>query len=63
MAKFCEVCNKGTMSGNKVSHSHHTTRRSWAPNVQKIKVRVNGTVMSKSVCTRCIRSGKVEKAF
>ncbi|MBQ9625310.1 MAG: 50S ribosomal protein L28, partial [Clostridia bacterium] len=38
MAKACEICKKGTMSGNYVSHSHHNTRRTWAPNVQRIRV-------------------------
>lgn len=63
MAKYCEVCKKGTMSGNIVSHSHHNTRRSWAPNVQRVRVLENGTAVRKYVCTRCIRSGKIEKAF
>lgn len=63
MAKACEVCKKGTMSGNIVSHSHHNTKRSWAPNVQKIRVLADGTVVRKYVCTRCIRSGKVQKAL
>ena len=34
MGKFCEVCKKGTMSGNLVSHSNRKTKRSWAPNIQ-----------------------------
>ncbi len=63
MAKVCEVCKKGTMSGNIVSHSHHNTKRSWAPNLQKIRVLMDGKVVRKYVCTRCIRSGKVQKAL
>ena len=30
MGKFCEVCKKGVMSGNLVSHSNRKTKRSWA---------------------------------
>lgn len=64
MAKICEVCNKGTMSGNSVSHSHHNTKRSWIPNVQRIRVlEKSGSVVRKYVCTRCVRSGKVQKAI
>jgi len=63
MAKVCEVCKKGTMSGNIVSHSHHNTKRSWAPNVQRIRVLEDGIVARKYVCNRCIRSGKVQKAL
>ena len=42
MGKYCEVCNKGVMSGNKVSHSNRKTKRTWAPNIQTVHVLVNG---------------------
>lgn len=63
MSKFCEVCGKGTMSGNLVSHSNRKTRTSWAPNIQRKTIVVNGTPKRISVCTRCLRSmaaGKVQ---
>ena len=63
MGKYCEVCNKGVMSGNMVSHSNCKTKRSWAPNVQKVRVVVNGTPRRMNVCTRCLRSNKVERSF
>ena len=63
MAKFCELCGKGRMSGNRVSHSHRKTRRAWAPNTQKIKVLENGTAVSRNVCTRCMRTGKFTRVF
>ena len=63
MSKVCSVCGKGRMSGNLVSHSHRKTRRSWAPNVQKVKVVTdNGGIEAQYVCTRCLRSGKVNRA-
>ncbi len=61
MGKFCEVCGKGAMSGNLVSHSNRKTRRIWAPNVQRVNVIVNGTPKKMNVCTRCLRSGKVQR--
>jgi large subunit ribosomal protein L28 len=61
MAKYCEVCGKGVMSGNRISHSHRKSRRIWAPNVQRVRVVENGTPKRKYVCTRCLRSGKVER--
>ena len=61
MAK-CEVCNKSVTFGNNVSHSHIRTNRDMKPNVQKVKAVVNGSVKRINVCTRCIRSGKVERA-
>ena len=49
------------MSGNNVSHSKKATRTYWAPNTQKVRVVVDGTPKSMYVCTRCLRSGKVER--
>lgn len=63
MGKFCQVCEKGTMSGNNVSHSNRHTRRVWAPNTQRVRVTVNGAVRHMYVCTRCLRSGKVQRAM
>ena len=62
MAK-CEVCGKGVVYGNNVSHSNRKTRRTWAPNTQKVHVLVNGVSKRMSVCTRCLRSNKVERAL
>lgn len=51
------------MSGNAVSHSNRKTRHSWSPNVQKVKVNTEtGGVKEVYVCTRCLRSGKVDRA-
>jgi len=61
MSKKCEICGKGPMVGNNVSHAHNTTRRRWLPNLQKIRANINGRVRKVMVCTRCIRSGRVVK--
>ena len=61
MGKFCQVCQKGTISGNNVSHSNRKSRTKWAPNTQKVRVNDGGTPKSLYVCTRCLRSGKVER--
>ena len=63
MGKFCEVCAKGTMSGHNVSHSNRKTNRIWAPNVQRVRVVVDGTAKRMNVCTRCLRSGNVQRAL
>jgi large subunit ribosomal protein L28 len=63
MAKYCEVCGKGVVSGNRVSHSHRKSKRVWAPNVQRVRVLEGSTPMRKYVCTRCIRSGKIERSI
>ncbi len=63
MARHCEVCGKGMISGNKVSHSNRKTRRIWLPNVRTVRAVVNGTPQKVQVCTRCLRSGKVQRAI
>ncbi len=62
MSKKCEICGKGQVSGNNVSHSNRRTRRKWNANIQSVKVSENGTVSHINVCTRCLRSGKVTRA-
>lgn len=61
MSRECYVCHKHTISGNTVSHSNKHTKRKWKPNLQSVKIRENGTVKRVKVCTRCLRSGKVER--
>ena len=63
MSRRCEICDKGVISGRQFSHSHRHSNRTWAPNVQKFKAIVNGTPKTISVCTRCLRSGKVQRAL
>ena len=62
MAKVCEVCGKGRMSGNNVSHAHNKTRTTWQPNIQTVKAVVDGRTKKIKASTRCIRSGAVTKA-
>lgn len=62
MARMCEICGKKTVFGNNVSHAHNVTSRSWVPNLQRVRAVINGGVRRIRVCTRCIRSGKIQKA-
>ena len=61
MANFCEICGKGTMSGMNVSHSHKKKKKTWKPNIQRVRAVVDGEVKRVNVCTRCLRSGKVQR--
>jgi large subunit ribosomal protein L28 len=38
------------------------TRRRFNPNLQRVRVLIGGVTRRAYVCTRCLRSGKVEKA-
>jgi large subunit ribosomal protein L28 len=62
MAKHCEICGKIGAVGNNVSHANNKTKRRWEPNLQRVRAKVAGASTHLWVCTRCIRSGKVEKA-
>jgi len=61
MSRMCEICGKGTLYGNNVSHSKNRTSRTWYPNLIKVRTIENGTVRRIKVCARCLKSGKVEK--
>ena len=62
MARRCDICNKGVVAGVQYSHSHRQSKRTWAPNLKRVRAVVNGTPQRVNVCTRCLRSGKVERA-
>ena len=61
VAKACDVCGKTATYGNQISHAHNTSRRRWEPNLQSVRVLENGVPKRQRVCTRCLRSGKVQK--
>ena len=63
MSNLCEVCAKGARTGFNVSHSHLKTKRAWKPNIQRVRALVKGKVKRINVCTRCLRSGKVQRAI
>ena len=65
MAK-CEICEKSLSHGNKISiaRSHVSRRasRTWKPNLRTVKAIVNGETKRITVCAKCLRSGKVNRA-
>ncbi len=75
MSRVCEVCLKGTRAGNTIVrhglrkskggiglHTTGITARQFLPNLQRIRVYENGGYSRKTVCARCIKSGKVSKS-
>lgn len=62
MSDRCEVCGKGRLVGNRVSHSNRKTKRVQRANTQVLRALVDGRTQRLRVCTRCIRSGRVTKA-
>lgn len=62
MANRCDLCGKGTRSGNNVSHAKNRTKRTFKPNTQKVRAMINGTMRRIRVCTSCLKAGRVQKA-
>jgi large subunit ribosomal protein L28 len=61
MAKRCDICGKGPMAGNNVSHAMNKTKRRWLPNLQPVRIDAAGTHVTARVCTQCIRSNRVRR--
>ncbi len=62
MARVCEVCGKRPITGHNISHANNKTPRRWYPNLQRVRVVVNGVVRRIRVCAQCIKSNRVAKA-
>lgn len=63
MSIICECCGKKPIKAAKLSFSHKANVYRQSPNLQSVKVKLNGTVKRMKVCTSCIRAGKVTKVL
>ena len=61
MSIRCQLTGTGYLNGNNVSHAKNRTKRRWLPNLQKIKIKIDGVAKRVRVCTSCIKTGKIEK--
>lgn len=61
MSRICELTGKGRQIGHNVSHANNKTKRLWRPNLQLVHARIGGTARRILACTRCLRSGRVQK--
>lgn len=74
MAQVCDVCSKGPIKARKITRRGKSKReggiglnitgvhlRRQMANLQPIRAIVNGAPKRLLVCTRCLRSGKVQK--
>lgn len=62
MSQLCQICGKKPMTGNNVSHAHNVNKRRFNPNLQQVNAQVDGQKVRMTVCTKCIKAGKVTKA-
>ena len=63
MAKICAVCGKKPSFGHNRSHSMVATKRRFDPNLQRVRVILDGRATRAYVCTKCLKAGKVQKAL
>lgn len=61
MSRVCTICGKKPMTGHNVSHAHNLNKRRWLPNLQKIRVEIDGKTKKTYVCTQCIKGGAAKK--
>ncbi|EOH95486.1 50S ribosomal protein L28 [Enterococcus sp. 669A] len=61
MAKVCYFTGRKTSSGNNRSHAMNATKRTVKPNLQKVRVMIDGKPKKVWVSTRALKSGKVER--
>ena len=62
MARRCEMCGKGPLVGNNVSHANNKTKTRSLPNLRSVRAVVDGSVQHIRICSRCLKSGRVVKA-
>ena len=62
MSKKCDVCGKESLKAATLTFSHKQIVHRQMPNLQSVKVNVNGQTKRINVCTSCLRAGKVQKA-
>jgi len=75
MSRFCELTGKGPIKGSHIwrsgkakkkggigTHITATTKRRFLPNLQRVKVLVNGEVRYMRVAAKAIKKGLIVKA-
>ncbi|HUK65430.1 MAG TPA: 50S ribosomal protein L28 [Anaeromyxobacteraceae bacterium] len=62
MARRCELCGKGPLVGNNVSHANNKTKTRSLPNLRSVRAVQDGSVRHVRVCARCLKAGRVAKA-
>ena len=76
MSRVCQFCGKRVHVGNTIARrglakpkggiglkTTGVSRRRFKPNIQNVKAFLNGRMQRVRVCTRCIKSGKVNKGL
>ncbi len=75
MSNVCTICGKRQTVGGSITrrglakkkggigmHVVKNVKRTFMPNIQRVRVRTAGGAQRMKVCAACIRSGKIQKA-
>lgn len=75
MSKVCFICGKrpvvslsvartgSKLRSGKKRYITGKTKRRQLPNLQNMKLNINGTIKRVRICTSCLTSGKAQKAI
>ncbi|AQS52946.1 50S ribosomal protein L28 [Jeotgalibaca dankookensis] len=61
MSKVCYVTGRKTRTGNTRSHALNHSKRTFKPNLQKVRIMVDGAPKRVWVSARALKSGLVER--
>lgn len=75
MSRVCIICGKKPSAGRTISRRGLAkskggvgkkitgiTKRRFLPNLQNIRIIIDGSTQRAKVCTACIKAGKIQKA-
>ena len=75
MSRICVICGRGPSAGRTIARRGlakkkggvgkkitGVTKRRFLPNLQSIRIILNGKSRKAKVCTSCIKAGKIQKA-
>jgi large subunit ribosomal protein L28 len=74
MSRVCDYCGKGTAVGGTIARRGlpkkkggvglritGRSKRTFKPNIQRVRAVVDGVVKRVKICTRCMKGGKIKK--
>jgi large subunit ribosomal protein L28 len=56
--KRCEITGKGITFGHNITFAHNMNKRIWKPNLQTVKVEINGQMTKVKVDVKTLRALK-----
>lgn len=56
MSKVCDICGKGPVVGNSISHAHNVNKRVFKPNLRNITLEIDGQKKKSKVCMKCLKT-------